>query len=375
MSVHGLDVPRVDYFGFGGTIASLRSDGQAGAVPALTAQQIVAGLAESAGALDIRAHQVSLTPSPDITTADVLGLRERLAAAAAAGSRGAVVTQGTDSIEETSFLLDLLWDHPMPVVFSGAMRGPSQPGSEGSANLLASLRLAADPAARGLGVVVCFNDEVHSARFARKAHTSSPAAFRSPGLGPIGWVSEGRPFVAARLAARVTVEVPPGAELPPVGLVKLSLGDDGRLLDAIGRLGYAGTVVECFGGGHVPVAAIAPLQRLARAVPVVLASRAGAGDVLVDSYRFPGSEIDLMRIGLIRAGALDGLKARMLLATCLAAGYDRGRLAGAFAAVGMTTGAVVSDAPPADLPGGGGGSCGTRASRSGIERSPGHRGP
>ncbi len=346
MSVPRLEAPRVDYFGFGGTIASVRSDGEPGAVPALSAEQIVAGLAD--GVLDIRAHQVSLTPSPNITPADVLGLRELLSAAAAAGSRGAVVTQGTDSIEETSFLLDLVWDDPMPVVFSGAMRSPAQYGAEGPANLLAALRLAADPAARGLGVVICLNDEIHSARFVRKAHTSNPAAFQSPGLGPIGWVSEGRPVVAARLASRATIDVRPGADLPSVGLVKLGLGDDGRLLEAIGRLGYAGLVVECFGGGHVPFAAVAPLRRLAATIPVVLASRAGAGEVLVDSYRFPGSEIDLMRLGMIRAGALDGLKARMLLTACLAARYDRVRLAAAFSAVGMTTGAVVSDEPADD---------------------------
>lgn len=115
------------------------------------------------------------------------------------GSDGIVITQGTDTIEETAFVLDLLVDAETPIVVTGAMRNPSLPGADGPANLLASVQVASSFAARGLGTLVVFNDEVHAARFVRKTHTQNPATFRSSPVGPIGWISEGTPRIPTRL--------------------------------------------------------------------------------------------------------------------------------------------------------------------------------
>lgn len=334
---------RVDYFALGGTIASVRGDATSGAVPALTAGEIAAGVDGLDRVADVHAHQFLLTPSPQVSIADVVRLRDEITAATAAGSAGAVITQGTDSIEETAFLMDLLWQGQAPVVFTGAMRNPSLPGSEGAANLLGAVQIAASTQARGLGVLVSLNDEIHAARYVHKSHTSSPSTFQSPGLGPIGWVSEGRPMVALRPTRRYAIDLAAGVPVPPVALIRLGLGDDCRILTTLLDLGFAGVVIEAFGGGHVPAVAMPLLDKLAAAVPVVLASRTGAGEVLVDTYRFTGSEIELMDLGLIRAGVLDGLKARLLLALCLAVGYPRPELAEAFGTVGMTTGPVIRE--------------------------------
>jgi L-asparaginase len=183
---------------------------------------------------------------------------------------------------------------------------------------------------------VVFADEIHSARFVTKVHTSSVGAFQSRSTGPLGWVTEGHPVIATRPATRLNLDVPSDVAVPPVALLRLSLDDDGRMLTALASLGFAGAVVEGFGGGHVTPAMVPLMKRLAVQMPIVLASRTGSGEVLSSSYRYPGSEIELLEAGLIRAGSLDGLKARVVLAMCLAAGLSPHQIAAAFEAIGMT---------------------------------------
>jgi len=332
--------PRVDYLALGGTIASVHSDDQLGAAPTLSAAEIAKSVPDIDEQFDLRSEQFLQVSSPSIALADLLRLRDELLRRVAAGTRGVVITQGTDTVEETAYVLDLLWEADAPIVISGAMRNPSLPGSDGPANLLAAVQVAASDAARGLGVIVVFNDEIHAARFVRKTHTSSPSTFRSNPIGPVGWLSEGRVFIATRPVDRFHIAVPADAAVPPVALVKLGLGDDGRILSALPGLDYRGVVLEAFGGGHVAPATMEFLAELVERLPVVLASRTGAGEVLSKTYRFRGSEIELIELGLIRAGSLDGIKARLLLSLCLAAGDSRTGIIEAFSTAGMTSGPV-----------------------------------
>ncbi len=131
--------------------------------------------------------------------------------------------------------------------------------------------------------------------------------------------------------------MPDGAPVPPVCLLKMSLGDDGRLLPLLAGAGYAGVVFEGFGGGHVTKEVAAPgcIEALVGAMPVVLASRSGSGEVLRATYGgFAGSETDLIARGVVYAGALDGPKARLLLTLLLMRGADRTEIARAFAEIG-----------------------------------------
>jgi L-asparaginase len=324
--------PRVDYLALGGTIASTRTDGNAGVSAVLTAQDIAASVEGIDEVADLRSSQFLQIPSASITLAQVLSLRDEIAARVAAGSRGVVLTQGTDTIEEVAFALDLLWDGDAPIVVTGAMRNPSLPGADGSVGRPPPV--AASEAARGLGALVVMNDEIHAARFVRKVHTSSLAAFQSVATGPIGWVSEGHVRIVNRPVGRTHITVAAEAAVPPVALVRLALGDDGRLLGTLAGLGYAGAVIEAMGGGHVAEVTVPLVRELSRRMPVVLASRTGSGDVLAATYRFKGSEIELLEAGLISAGPLDGLKARLLLSLCLAAGYAPGRIGVEFAGFG-----------------------------------------
>ena len=168
--------------------------------------------------------------------------------------------------------------------------------------------------------MVVLNDEIHAARFVRKTHTSNPATFRSDPVGPVGWISEDTVRVVLRPAGRHKITLSGDAQDRPVALHTVTLGDDGRLLPAIERQGYAGLVIEALGGGHVPSVMVEGLEDLAGKMPVILASRTGGGEVLRSTYGFIGSEMDLLERGLIYAGPLDGLKARLFLTLLLRSG-------------------------------------------------------
>jgi L-asparaginase len=326
--------PRITVFSTGGTIASVRGDGGA-AQPSLTGEDLLRAVPELGAIGDIETVRFRQLASSELTLADMIALAAEIGRAIASGASAAIVTQGTDTLEETAFALDLLWDGEAPVVLTGAMRNATLPGADGPANLLASTLVAASPSARGLGALVVFNDEVHLPVFVRKTHTTNPATFRSTLAGPIGWIVENQVRIALRPAARhhIGIAARPGP-IAPVALIKIVLGDDGRLLEAIPGLGCRGLVIEATGGGHVPSAVVEPLARLAHAMPVVLTSRTGVGELLRSTYGFPGSETDLLRRGLIHGGMLDGPKARILLSLLLTGGAGQGAIAEAFGAVG-----------------------------------------
>jgi len=328
---------KVVLFTLGGTIAS--TPAASGVVPRLTGADLltsVPGLDRDG--ISVQVRDFRQVPSSSLTIGDILDLAATIRAEVAAGADGVVVSQGTDTIEETVFLLDLLYDGAAPVVFTGAMRHPTLAGADGPANLLAAVTVAASPAARDLGCLVVFGDEIHAARFVRKAHTTSVTAFISPPTGPLGVVAEGRPVLLTRPAHRPALPAPGLAARPGggrdirTGLVTMVLGDDGTLLDAAaGR--FDGLVVAGYGAGHVPATLVARLDDLARRIPVVLASRTGAGMVLTRTYGYPGSELDLRDRGLIGAGFLDPIKARLLLHVLLLGGAERPEIEAAFAAV------------------------------------------
>ncbi len=325
-----MSLPQVTIIGLGGTI-SMSAANAAGVVPTLTAEELVRAVPALAGVASLRTIQFRMVGGAALSIEDLLATAAEARRCLAEGADGVVVTQGTDTIEEMAFGLDLLVPGDAPVVVTGAMRNPTLAGADGPANVLAAVQVAASPLARGLGALVVLNDEVHAARFVQKTHTANPATFRSRLTGPVGWVTEGEVRIAMRPLGRRLVAVPAGAPACPVALVTMSLGDDGRLLGALPGLGYHGAVIEALGGGHVPAPAVERVGRLAAAMPVVLTSRTGCGELLHRTYGFPGSESDLLARGVIHGGALDGPKARILLTLLLQSGAGRGEIEAAFA--------------------------------------------
>jgi L-asparaginase len=290
----------------------------------------VPGLTETG--VTLKVEDIERVPSADLTFAQVLDLVQRASDAVRAGAAGVVVTQGTDTLEESAYLADLVWPHREPLIFTGAMRNPTLAGPDGPANLLAAVTAAVEPGARDLGVLVAFNDELHAARWVRKAHATSTATFASPDAGPIGRLEEERVRILAAPPRRTPLPIPAADALAGVRVAVHTavLDEQGDELDGIGER-CQGLIVAGLGAGHVTRRLVPALAELAARMPVVLTSRAGAGPVLRHTYSAPGSEIDLQNRGLINGGLLHPYKARVLLRLLLAAGAGREEIARAFA--------------------------------------------
>ena len=327
-----IEKPLVAVFSTGGTIAMTKA-ASGGVTPTLTGDNLldsVPGIREIAA---IQVDDFMRKPGASLTQSDLQSLLRALENSFADGAVGAVVTQGTDTIEETAYLLDLWHEGPQPIVITGAMRNPDQAGHDGPANLLAAVITAASSAAQERGVLAVMADEIHSARAVRKTHSTSVAAFSSPNSGPAGSVFEGDARFFCPPVHRLTVPLPSTASWPEVALVTTTLGDTGVGLEGLSAH-LNGLVVAAMGVGHVPFAMVPVLESIASRIPVVLASRTGSGSVLTHTYGFPGSEADLIGRGLTPAGMLTPLKARLLLQAVLAAGGSAQDVADSFAAAG-----------------------------------------
>ena len=300
-------LPRVSVFSLGGTIAmgAATSSGK-GVSLSHSAEMLIAAVPALADIAEIEAQSFRQLPSPDITISDLEALARDINRRFEDGVRGVVVTQGTDTIEESAFVIDRLVSHEAPVVFTGAMRNPTMPGPDGPANLFHAVLTALENQARGIGTMVVMNDEIHAARYVQKLHTTSPAAFHSSPAGAIGWIIEKQARIITHPAGRYPVELSAAPESVRVARLTVGLDEDGTLVDLALQAGYDGMVIDVTGGGHVPKAMVEALGRAAARVPVVYASRTRHGETMQATYDFPGAETDLLDRGLIPAGWLGG---------------------------------------------------------------------
>jgi L-asparaginase len=331
--MHASTQRRVSLLSLGGTIAMTSAGPDAaGVVPTLDAAALLAAL-PGLTRLDckITSKSIRTVPGASLSFDDLSELVRVVRQELDSGADGVVITQGTDTIEETAYFLDLTVDRAAPVVVTGALRNPTMAGADGPANLLAAIQVAVSKQLSGVGCLVVMGDEIHAARYVHKTHSTSPGAFGSPDAGPIGRVVEGSPRLFTRPVPTPTYPVP--AHAVRIGLVTACLGDDGELLHRL-KSGFDGVVIAAFGAGHVPATFVAPLAELASRMPVVLASRTGAGPVLRATYGFPGSERDLQDRGLINSGFLGPYKARVLLHVLVAACAAHHQIVAAFDAAG-----------------------------------------
>ncbi|MBO0861795.1 MAG: asparaginase [Chloracidobacterium sp.] len=321
--------PRLAAFFTGGTISMRFDAATGGAVPALSGEEIIAqvpGLYEIA---DFDVINFGKWPGPHVTPSRMMDLaraaREKLADESVIG---AIVTHGTDTLEETAYLLDLILNEEKPVVFVGAMRNSSELSWDGPGNLRSAVRAAIDPQIRGLGVIVCMNDQLIAAAEATKTHTESTDTFQSRDFGPLGIVDKDRVIVTRRPIDREQIATDRIEER--VDVIKMVAGADGRFIDfAIGD-GARGLVIEGLGRGNVTVATLPAIERaICAGLPVVITSRCPRGRAL-DTYAYDGAGRQLRKMGAILGGMLPSHKARIKLMLELGAGYGVERVRESF---------------------------------------------
>lgn len=308
----------------GGTISMKFDTAAGGAVPALSADEILDAARGVRDLAPLRPEPWGRFPGPHMTVERQWALRGRLVELLADdGIAGVVVTHGTDTLEETAYLVARSTASPKPVVFTGAMRSASDLGWDGPANLVDAVAIAASPAARGTGVTVTFTGRIFAALDESKTHTHQLDAFESPGLGPLGVVDEGQ-VLFRRSVTHVPAPLTPAAPATPVDIVTAYAGADARLLDAARDGGARGIVVAAMGRGNVPPAMVPGIERaVAAGLPVVITSRAQRGRVGM-TYGYEGGGRRLAELGCWFAGPRRPTQARVDLMLALGAGAPLG---------------------------------------------------
>ncbi|HGX1113307.1 TPA: asparaginase [Staphylococcus aureus] len=264
-------------------------------------------------------------PSPHMTIQHVKQLKDIiLEAVTNKYYDGFVITHGTDTLEETAFLLDLILGIEQPVVITGAMRSSNEIGSDGLYNYISAIRVASDEKARHKGVMVVFNDEIHTSRNVTKTHTSNTNTFQSPNHGPLGVLTKDRvQFHHMPYRQQALENVNDKLNVP---LVKAYMGMPGDIFSFYSREGIDGMVIEALGQGNIPPSALEGIQQLVSLnIPIVLVSRSFNG-IVSPTYAYDGGGYQLAQQGFIFSNGLNGPKARLKLLVALSNNLDKAEI-------------------------------------------------
>lgn len=237
---------------------------------------------------------------------------------------GIVITHGTDTLEETAYFLDLTLNVSIPVILTGAMRSSNEIGADGLYNYISAVRTACHDDAKNKGVLVVFNDEIHTAMNVTKTHTSNTSTFQSPNYGPLGIITKNNIyFHHLPLTHPPLVKV---NEAIKVGLVKAHSDLDSDLIKCFADQEYDGLVIEALGQGNLPPSSLEGIQYLIdKNIPIVVVSRCFNG-IASGNYQYEGGGYELQKMGLIFSNGLNGQKARLKLIVAISNGLNAGAL-------------------------------------------------
>lgn len=270
---------------------------------------------------DIEIEELYNLPSPHITEKEMLVIKNRIERAENEGYSGVVVTHGTDTLEETAYFLELTLKVNISVVITGAMRSSNEIGADGLANLRSALIVAASAESIDKGVLVVMNDEVHTATYVTKTHTTNVATFQTPTFGPLGLVSKNNVMYFQRLIKSEHYSI--DGINKSVLLLKAYAGMDEKIIDSVSKIGIDGLVIEALGAGNLPPKTVPAIERcIKNNIVVVLVSRAFNG-VTQDVYDYQGGGKQLKNSGVIFTTGLSGQKARLKLEILLSANVDK----------------------------------------------------
>jgi len=307
-------IPHVYVIGTGGTISG-GVDPATGQAKSLTAKDLVALVPGLKGKVEIEEEDYTRIGSSSMTPEIQFKLAQRVNELFKTRTdlAGIVITHGTDSLEETSFLLDLVVTDSRPVVFAAAQRPPRVSDSDGPRNLENAVRIVMSPQSRDKGVMVSLNEDIHAARYVTKTHSVAVESFKSGKKGMLGTVDDGQVIFYNAPMNRVIIAA--SSVEPRVDLVRLVAGDQGKFINYAIETKSAGVVIEAFGRGNMPRPVLDAVDKARKAgLVVVIVSRTEEGRVVLTDQ--------LLNSGVISGEDLDGLKARILLAVALGATKD-----------------------------------------------------
>ena len=305
----------------GGTISMKIDPNINAAVPSLSGNEILSMVTGIEKYAEVESHTYSSLPGPQMTPEDMLGLSKYIKNILTREDIcGVVVTHGTDTLEETAYLLSLTIKSDKPVVITGSMRSGSELGYDGPSNLSAAIFTAISEEAKGRGVLVCFNDELNCATEATKANSMSLNAFQSPNFGALGIVDNNQVLFYRNSTKKQYIKT--DVIESNVDLIKCVAGMNSKIIDFCVEQGARGLVIEGMGRGNIPPEMVSGVKRaIEKNVAVVLVSRCFQGRVF-DSYGYHGGGKELRNLGIIFGDNLPGQKARIKLMLALSVTKD-----------------------------------------------------
>lgn len=304
----------------GGTI-SMYEDADTGAVIPNQANPLLEKTRDISNLADLIIEAPFNLPSPHITPQRMLFLKHKIEEHIKRNNiDGVVITHGTDTLEETAYFLDLTVQTDIPIVVTGAMRSGNEVGTDGLYNFLISIRTAIHHDARGKGVLVVLNDEIHAANNVTKTHTSNVSTFQSPQYGPVGIVTKKE--ILFHHAPKLEDKINVNQVSKKVELIKAYAGMDSSLFYALSNMDIDGLVIEALGQGNLPPMSLPGIQKLIDMnIPIVLVSRCFNG-IVEDIYGYEGGGAQLKKQGFIFSNGLNGQKARIKLMLLLEQSND-----------------------------------------------------
>ncbi len=288
-------LPHIAVLTTGGTIASTRDEKGISRPGALSLDDVA----------DVKVRGLMSKDSSSLDFADMDCIVDAVVESLEdAECEGVVVLHGTDTMEESSLLVDLFHDDARPVVFTGAQRTADHPNPDGPNNVAAAVDAALDPANRGGGVLVVFGGKVLPARGLTKRHTSDLDAFDSS--------AEPRQVVPRVRIAGTRVDV-----------VTLYPGVDAAAIHAFLTAGTRGIVLQALGSGNGNGQVVTAVKQcVAARIPVVVTTRVPFG-AIEPTYGGGGGGADLVDAGAVFSPLLRAGQARILLAVQIAGRAQR----------------------------------------------------
>lgn len=293
-----------------------------GAVPRYSGKELLKKIPDVGNLAKISFFDFGKYPGPHVTPEIMIQLSKQLKKKLAEKKYdGIVITHGTDTLEETAYLIDLTIKTKIPIVFTGSMKNSSEPDWDGPKNLIDSIQVCLNENSRGMGTLVCMHGEVNAASEVTKIFSNEFETFQSLDFGSLGFILKDR-VVYNRLPRFLEI-IDTNKINPNVDLLTVYAGMDEKFFKHSADSGVDGLVIEALGIGNVPPAAFKGVEYVVKKnIPIVLVSRCPAGETDY-IYSYPGAGKHLHNLGVIFTDYLNGQKARIKLMLALSKTTDR----------------------------------------------------